>query len=352
MGRLRLRVDPPYDGESISSFVGRAAQSYSTPMRVLIDEITRGLPASALRIDLDRNPSNALLEGLSEAIGGNDFKLDDLRGFNHWVLAPAERNAYCPLCFKEDLAADRIPYFRNDWMAALTTSCWHHGTPLFNWTAISPTYGRRFPKEWVLERRRDERAFPTFFSNDIDRLNRLDEGGKQVVEGSPFSVSQALAAMSQLQCAFEKRSASPMMPIIADADRMASRDLLVSLTLFAIDRPSELGRKIGPMAGILRPRDPVAWFGDMPIKLSPREFGFREYAVRRFGDVAWRRTYLWLVARTLAGHPRFSANAFKAIGAWERWEDWWDRDVRFAASGSGREPCFNDMWKRLNGAAI
>jgi hypothetical protein len=202
--RLRLRVDPPYDGESISSFVGRAAQSYSTPVRSLLSDLTGGKPPSKQKIDLDRNPSNELLEGLGDAVHGWNSSLDNMKGFNHWVLAPSERYAYCPLCFKEDLEGSRVPYFRNDWMAALTTNCWKHRTPMFNWLLRSPTYGRQLPKDWILRSRRDASTYPEFFMADLHALEEIAEAHETLSAETPFPVSKMLSAVAELQYSFEK----------------------------------------------------------------------------------------------------------------------------------------------------
>ncbi|TWI05721.1 hypothetical protein IP93_03010 [Lysobacter ruishenii] len=39
---LRLRVDPPYPGESMSSFLGRTAQFYAMPVPTLLTDLMQG----------------------------------------------------------------------------------------------------------------------------------------------------------------------------------------------------------------------------------------------------------------------------------------------------------------------
>ena len=131
---LCLRIDSPYPGESMSSFLSRTAQFYAMPTPSLLKELLQGRNWSKEeRRDLDLAPSPLLLQRLSETVRDWQPLTEEHQGFMRWTLAQRQRRAYCPTCFLEDLDAGRTPYFRTDWIPALVTCCWKHGTPLFDW---------------------------------------------------------------------------------------------------------------------------------------------------------------------------------------------------------------------------
>jgi len=340
MPSLRLRIDPPYEGESLSSFLERAAQAYGTPLDALLRELANGHPPSSRRIDLDRNPSNDLLDGLDRAVFDWKSPHANVNGFRHWVLAPRHRSAYCPLCFEADLESGRTPYFRNDWMAFCVTSCWRHRTPLFNWPVVGAV--RRRPKHWLDPGARSSR--PPFFQQALEQLESL----RGQVNESPevhHCVVNALDAISSLQRHIEKPSTQPL-PTKCDLRTKELDDMFYLLAQFAIDRPALLGSAIEPIAELLRPRSTI-WFGARPKSLRPRKPDLRSYAFRLCGDVHWRRSLMWFVVRTLAGHDAFRWAMGKTLPGRVCWEQWWDTEVNLACTQSGRQWEFATMRREL-----
>ena len=98
---LTLRVDPPYLGESLSSFLGRAAQFYRTPYHALMGELLSGNKQFGKgMLDLDLNPSPALERKLTQTVPGWVSPLEGFKGFYGPVVMCRSRHAYCPRCFK------------------------------------------------------------------------------------------------------------------------------------------------------------------------------------------------------------------------------------------------------------
>lgn len=322
--RLRLRVDPPYPGEALTSFLGRAAQTYGVPLSDLLRQLTQQSLSKGGRRDLDRWPSNALLGALSDAVPGWSFSPEGLGGFRSWVLSPTARHTYCPTCFVEDLAAQRVPYFRQDWMAVLTTTCWEHGTPLYQWRWIKSGL-RTLPKAWMFQAAFGVETYPAFFQADLAGLQNLREASANTSDAGP-ELLQALNLLHRLQQLLEKPAAQ-MMPAYVEIPNIewslqnSVRRLCLLATSFSGNR------RVCPMAAALRPPMFGDWFGAPPPSLRPRQYEYREFALRIAGDVAWRRTYLWFVARTLAGCQPFADSLFQEFQPWEPWEAWWARDV-------------------------
>src|SRR3546814_7977608 len=90
---LRLRIDSPYPGESMSSFLSRAAQFYAMPAPSLLKELLHGRNWSALeRRDVDLAPSPALEQRLSAVV--SDWR-SPARSEEHTSELPSlMRNSY------------------------------------------------------------------------------------------------------------------------------------------------------------------------------------------------------------------------------------------------------------------
>ena len=212
---LRLRVDAPYPGESLSSFIGRAAQFYGVRVPSLLNQLMQGEKwTNSGRRDIDLNPPVALERRLAESVLNWRSPLIDHKGFHDLTLAPARRHSYCPTCFEEDLAKGRTPYFRNDWMAIFVSTCWQHGTPLFSWEATGVHGQRRLPKAWLykldsIDLAEAAAVAPPFFQRHRQQLQQLPDDGKSEIDTN-LSLSDALGCLSRLQHAVEKPSAHAM----------------------------------------------------------------------------------------------------------------------------------------------
>lgn len=293
--QLKLRVDPPYDGESLSSFIGRCAQFYATPPFELLKDLGRPSGTARWRYDLDLLPQPEIPLRLSEAVPGWRSPLDAQQGFRNWVLGPYCRTSYCALCFEEDLGSGRTPYFRVDWVPVLVTSCWKHRVPLFNWQDVGSSGFRRLPDAWV-SKDWGKDSSPTFFEQHRRKLADLVE-----TRSSPelAKVWTALECLDRFQRLMEKQSHEPMSvggPKESPDEHLREygHDMILSTMKFWRRLTSNQAR---PGA-----QDPTfaAWF-DPFIEFPERVRGACLIsAVRRAWDLGWRRSYFLFAAQALA----------------------------------------------------
>lgn len=324
---LRLRIDSPYPGESISSVVERAAQFYGMPVPALMNQIMADeVWSSRSRRDLDMNPPRALERRLSECIPGWRVSSSDHAVFMKWTLAQRSRHAYCARCFEEDLAAGRTPYFRYDWIAAMTTFCWVHQAPIFDWEAVDCSGRRRLPKSWIYRLDHGRCEMPGFMRRHIALLEWLKSDAGSVVIAGDISLAGAMQSLWQLQCLIEKPSAAPMPergPFQNDLDKFRhAAGLIVRFATRHEDRHRE-----PPLACSARPEGLNAWFGPLPNCAQRREWKFSDQGIRQTGGVAWRRSYLLFTARTLAGCDRFRS-LLDSLSSAPAWRDWWMNSLR------------------------
>ena len=334
---LRLRVDPPYPGESMSSFLGRTAQFYTVPTPTLLADLMQGARWSCHgRRDVDLAPPAVLEQRLAESVMDWRSPLAGYVGFRNWTLAPASRRAYCPLCFEEDLAADRTPYFRMDWIPVLVTSCWIHETPLCDWSDCDPTGRRRLPKEWLYRTGNMEEAMPAFMQSDLTAVRRL--GGDDALPSEEgIGLATALSWLRRVQHVAEKSFDAPMPaygrdPTIEDYLRSDLR-CLIEFAARHQDRHRE-----PPLADAAHPGQWPEWFGPLPDSARRREWKFSDHGIRQTGCVRWRRSYLFFAVRTLAGSERYGALITGAAvpSRIPAWTAWWD-DLRGRLGPEQRE---------------
>lgn len=293
MSKLRLNVDPPYPGESLTSFIGRAAGFYQTSPPALLHELGQRLTGYAYRLDLDMHPDHALLDRLSRAVPNWVSPVEGHQGFRHWLLGAKGRTSYCVRCFEEDLAEGRTPYFRTDWIPVLVTSCWKHRVPLRNWTMLDSARYRILPASWLYRKpvREGESDVPAFFFEDQRKLDKLPSQG---------SVLQAaLERMDALQRAVEKQVCDPTPNDdendLFDQELQVYAEELIFSTMKFWGKFQLKGQR--PV-----PRDPEisTWFDpyiDFPEKVNGMS---KVHALRRASDLTWRRGYFWFVAGAFA----------------------------------------------------
>lgn len=320
MAKLRLLVDPPYEGEALSSFLGRTAQAYCLPVPTLIEELLQTSVRRSRIRDIDLWPTTELLSALSDAVPGWQPHVANAITFEGWVLFPGSRCAYCPSCFADDLRSGRVPYFRLDWIAVLTTFCWDHGTPLCQWR--HGTRGiRKLPGSWLFAQTGGAREDPTFYRDDLDRLARHVE--LDASESDPGAASNGLALVKHLQVLLEAPLAMRLDGAPLYGEYSHFHTAVRRLSTFALSFLGDGADATSPALHLhnLGLND---WFATTPGQtFGPRHRRFPANAMRVGVDPAWRRTYLWLVARTLASCEPFASNEFHAFGLPADPEEWW-----------------------------
>ena len=327
---LRLRIDAPYPGESLSSFIGRAAQFYGMRVPSLLNQLMQGEKWTyGGRRDIDLNPPAALERRLAESVMNWRSPLIEHQGFHDLTLAPARRHSYCPTCFEEDLANGRTPYFRNDWMAIFVSTCWQHGTPLFSWEATDVAGWRRLPKAWLyqldsIDLAKAVAAAPSFFQHHRQQLEHLQDEGKSEID-TGLTLSSAFGCLSRLQHAVEKPSADPLhwYPLGQDP-RGRVRSLAHSILRGAARDLKDVKER--PIASTACPREAKAWFEPAPLYAAKRAWNYTTDGLRQTKMLGWRRAYLLFVARTLAGSTRFGP-LISGPQQTLPWRTWWDHDV-------------------------
>lgn len=321
MGRklLRLRNDPPYPGESLSSFLERTAQFYCTHFDALLGQLMEGHGWSAKgRRDLDLNPPDVLQSRLADSVQDWRSPLTEHRGFHGWVMAPSLRHAYCPICFSMDLAGGDTPYFRMDWAAACVTICWYHGTPLLEWKYRDCRGRRRLPQAWLYRKRHEEVVWPEFFTEHCRLLQRLNEqvGGEKRL--APVDIFDYLYG---LQVAIEKRSAGRMKIYPQAQDPKSEMRALAGALLLAVARDRSVLYVRSNESHVLSMD--YGWFGlkesDIPRYAECDEID----AFRQMDALEWRRAFLLFAARTLAGSNRYGQTIVSNPAAERPWRALW-----------------------------
>lgn len=316
---IRLRVHPPYPGESVSSFLGRASQFYVMPLRQLVGQLLgkerifgKGIP------DLDLNPSPLLEHALAESVEGWRSPLADFLGVYGPIVVYKGRHAYCPRCFREDLAMGRVPYFRMDWSAFFVSTCWTHGSLLLPWYATNGQGLRCLPKGWLYGVKAARDGVPTFFEDHLRLLDNFEKGATRIYGGlDPRVVTERFA---RLQSAVEKQSAAPM-PIWPKGEdphlrlrRIAYEVATVAVgPLWGVGPHSRNNRKLA-----IEPES----YELLPVPSKPQVWGRAMHALRRAVDLNRRRTALWVVAMSLGGTKEFGA-LLCPDEPQQSWRRWW-----------------------------
>lgn len=280
---LRLYCPPPYENESLSSFIGRAAQVYRMSQAPLF--VSLGLTlmqASYGKFDIDYSPNPQLLEILGECVPGWSGYAVEHGSFRCWRLTEGNRTAYCQDCFEEDLRAGRTPYFRLDWGAAAVTTCWIHRTPLFTWQEVSDSGLRRIPTAW-LEGRRPVRM-PSWFEQHMRLRHEWESPANTPLRAclQPFERLQHAVEKLFLDRAPANGSYDSLRQYV---DQTVTASIKLLFVLRQAGRPMHMrDQALYPW---IEPRVDFSWSAQKPSALS---------AMRRAGSVAWRRAYLQAAA--------------------------------------------------------
>ena len=150
-GSVRLWIDPPYEHETLSSFLDRAAGYHRMDRMALVKLLIPDLKLWGHLPDFDGPMAQKLVPNLLNALGWHEEQ-EPLKFCTvpYESLRPNARHAYCPICFREDLKAKRTPYFRWDWAVPYLTICHEHGAPLCDWPKRK-NHQRVLPQIWCAD---------------------------------------------------------------------------------------------------------------------------------------------------------------------------------------------------------
>lgn len=308
---LQIWIDPPYPGESFSSFLDRAACFYCLGRRQLIKQICPEAGCLA-NDDLDYYPSSILLIKVMSAIGLREVDIPGLIPTEPGLpLYHLERSAYCPACFMEDLKNGNSPYFRQYWASGVNTLCDKHLLPMFTWKSARKYY-RKFPHSWVVEPDISIAGDCPFLFDDYQASLQCSHDANAI--DSPTNL------LIQLQKIAEKY------------DRNTGRTLPDNYLFW-----SWLSRVISILrqGAYSSPESPIA------LLLAPKSKSNHCFEVTHHGatissckratkgllsnnNIGWRRAVLWLVARALFGSkhdiPLVNGECIPASSGLQFWE--------------------------------
>lgn len=277
------------------------------------------------RPDLDLNPPNVLQSRLAESVENWRSPVDEHQGFHGWVLAPRCRNAYCPLCFYQDLVKGRTPYFRMDWMAVFTSMCWEHGTPLMEWADVDCHGRRRLPRGWLFRSRRETVIWPLHFSTHCKNLTQIDKPWRGEI-GKVWC--DVFAYLHGLQVAVEKRSAErmdvyPMAQSPKDVLRFAAKELVLSFASDGI--PYDVDEAMSSWLYTTSSLIAGGIYSIYPRTLQECDKPALVDRIRQTDDLMCRRTYLYVAAKVLADFRQAITIDHPERRPWEtwRWDDVW-----------------------------
>ncbi len=308
---LKLRIDPPYPGESLSSSVDRAASLWS----ISRTELLRQLGDSNSTADLDLRPLHAR-ENLARAFGVEVSDIDSATaapGRHGSLVAKALRSAYCPLCFSEDRTAGRVPYFRLCWAVLWVTHCPVHGTPLFEWVDVAYGGQRRLPHAFFLPA--DDLPVAPWISVHL----REAEHWRQMECAEASSLWRALRAAEHGWLTMGMSDPNrPASGVLARREEILSRLLFC---LLSVRQPAQrcLARRLAIPAGQYR----VLGYDERRMRMPSRVQNVTQVRASIHALPA-RRALLILVAHSLSqlGHElRYDTGRSLPAGSSTEWED-------------------------------
>jgi len=312
--QIRLYVDLPYPDETWSSFFDRLAQPYQVSRLELISLLAPEWRPWRRWSDFDSSMPKPVHSALLAALAVSDVELpNESRGVGSEALPLARRVDYCPLCFIDDLAHRRTPYFRYQWTVPVYTCCFRHGTPLVTWRRVRGGDERVLPLRWHLHPK------PKFSAD----CGWLDEDAKLASSFRPDRLSDQspLGLVKRLSKSLVRfRSSPPGFKFVG----------MNSLNL-AFDELVRLGASTtyeDPLALQLRPMGNAAIFGG-PRHSYKREFYRLSNCWRAaYTSVEYRRSLLWFAARTLLGSSEPTPLADGRIAPPCNGERWLDEFIK------------------------
>jgi hypothetical protein len=312
MKQIRLWVEPPQEDETWLSFLSRSAQFYGLTRSELMTSLAG---AGAWRYpDWDVWLPDQFRERALEAVGVEQHASPNLRGAMFTQRLPVcSRVAYCPHCAAHDLARHLTPYFRWQWSLPTTTMCHVHHVPLLVWPPSARSNVLRWPSEWLRNASTDS-AFATrdWLLRDLDVVEAL-------VCRPGYGEARQLLGRVQLPGIRKLESSQTGRVSVLSWPQHAFECVVTVLT--AMPQDSEAP----PLAQQLKPSDaPGWWMSDCPYPHRRRLVRNSLRAVMSSRHVGWRRTVLWLAARTIWGGTHRVELANGSVMECGNWSRAWD----------------------------
>lgn len=283
----RLQVD-----QEIESWIENALSICGFERQELLDRMRL-----SFRIDDDDPGDYDLAPGaLGSAIARRYADVAITAPLGRGGLPKSSRVSFCPLCFSDDLQADRLPYFRKAWAYQFRTHCTVHRLPLFSWPHVRSDGGGRFIPENMVRKHLEIPKIETVAAErKFDWMLRLARKMRQINgqgEGRGFAWSQqmlwerALSGENDLAALFGMTS--------TELKRVVSDLSTVWVSNFAGGFSDPLGNY---MATFLGPR----WLFGGHGPIAPGTTGPRLVYLRSIGNPARRRSAITLSIRVLLG---------------------------------------------------
>lgn len=313
---LILRADPMNKDETVSSFIDRVGASYGLSRLDLFKTLDSSWQWSGRSADVDRNLPRNINTALGSALGleAPAFPLN-LQSVPSDFLAASWRNDYCPLCFQEDLASHRTPYFRWQWASESATCCHFHGTPLVRWRRIRKCGERVLPLVWTARPSAELAQECGWLRQHVALIEQAMKG-----EGADGAMMALVTEFEGSLLSFRHDTVTGQRECLVAWPELVAR--LRALGASMVDGDS------APLAARLLPNQTALLHGPLRPPKNSKSRGTVQ-TVLDPSSVGWRRTLNWFAARALFGDIAGTGNhASSQTGG----REWLEGQVRAEAA--------------------
>jgi hypothetical protein len=315
---VRAAITPPSPDETFSSVVERAAAFWDLGRSELIGSWMPNDAAAADAVEADA-PTPELSAALAYTIGVKEESLQPtIVGNGDWVVAPGRRVAYCPLCWEEDAAQGRDPYFRRSWCSLAAVQCEHHAVPL---------------RPWLQDARGGRRGPPARHGTHLCReiwLSSVEHARSWLEAPSNQYLRDVLSKVSTFSTQAISVLQGEEFPAQWRGDAQTLKDLIVLLTT----NPAPFAERI-PLDRLVPSVPDETLFGGQRRAAAPaaRREGWK--GVRQLGSPQVRRTLWWLIGRTIV--PQWKPlPTYGVCGLCHDAQTWWKRRIEMSISAHSR----------------
>ena len=315
---VRAAITPPSPDESFSSVVERAAAFWDMDRSELIGSWMLGDASATDAAEAD-TPTPELSAALAYTIGvKQELLIPTIIENDDWVIAPGHRIAFCPLCWEEDTAQGRDPYFRRAWCSLAAVQCECHAVPLRP-CLRDACGGRCGPPA-----RNGTNLSREIWSHSVRHAQSWRESpGNQHLR----DVLSEISTFSQDAMAVFQGGEFPAQ---WRGDAQTLKDLIVLLTT----NPAPFAERI-PLDRLVPSVPDETLFGGQRRAAAPQAIQASWDAVRQLGSPQIRRTLWWLVGRTIV--PQWKALPIGGMpGLCHDAQVWWKRRVETSLSADAR----------------